>query len=51
MQDEKIFIKKLEEISDAALEAAEYFDDTIVELEANQEEARVTEIENIKKSG
>ena len=50
VQDEKIFLVKLAEISTAALEAVEYMNDLLAELETNEEEERITEIKKIKKT-
>ena len=47
IQDEKIYENKLTEISNATLEAMEYMDEVVLELEANQEENRMAEIEAI----
>ena len=49
VQDEKIFLVKLAEISAAALEAVEYMNEIIAELEINEEEQRITEIKTIRK--
>ena len=49
VQDEKIFMVKLGEISAAALEALEYISEILAELETNEEHERITEIQAIKK--
>ena len=49
VQDEKIFMVKLGEISAAALEALEYISEILSELETNEEQERITEIKAIKK--
>ena len=49
LQDRDIYQQKLSEISSAALEAAVYIEDLIDQLEVNGEEARITELNDIKK--
>ena len=49
VQDEKIFLVKLGEISTAALEAVEYMNEILAELEISEEEERIAEIKRIKK--
>ena len=49
LQDRDIYQQKLSEISSAALGAAVYIEDLIDQLEVNGEEARITELNDIKK--
>ena len=48
LQDKDIYKQKLEEITAAALEAAEYIDDKIDELEVNDEKRRIAAFRAIK---
>ena len=50
VQDERIFIKKLDEITTASLDAIEFFDDIIADLEINEETDRIAVIQDIKQS-
>ena len=48
LEDRNIYKQKLDEISAAALEAVMYVDDLVDQLEEGEEEARATELLNIK---
>ena len=50
LQDKEIYKQKLDEISSTAIEAAEYIDDLVDQLDVNNEERRIQELTAIKKT-